>query len=408
MPHLKHRSLSLLFTKEFEPVPSLRQRIQSAAFADDDRKLVAACQKAAAWLWTLPPPLEPRYTFSLKDAADITHSPDGRTLALTVLPPRQRGFNQMPSEVHLVDMVTGRTNGVLHFPVCVWLRFSRDSKRVPIFPRGTDLGPGIWLYDAATGQRLALPETFGPTLRDAWFVDEATLVTIAANGDLRRWNAASLTPLGEATPCLASSESIIAVNTACSRLLTTEPGRTRLVALPDCRTIATLHAEAIKHGCFACDDAAVVTVRPQARPSVTLWSADNGSPRAFPFKAKERYVRSTNKRCLIDLVKGVASNDGNALEIPGSGNFAIHPANKFIVSSDGGNSKQTQLWSILGKAIGPPLPHGLLNAVEFNPSGNWLVTSSNDKTTKVWPLPTPAEGSPKSLRAGLPKSEAPN
>ena len=31
---------------------------------------------------------------------------------------------------------------------------------------------------------------------DAWFADETTLVTIAADGHLRRWDAASLTPLG--------------------------------------------------------------------------------------------------------------------------------------------------------------------------------------------------------------------
>ena len=45
------------------------------------------------------------------------------------------------------------------------------------------------------------------------------------------------------------------------------------------------------------------------------------------------------------------------------------------------------------KPLGPPLPHhDLVFAVAFNPTGEYILTGSRDRTARLWRIPTPVEG----------------
>lgn len=392
---------------QFEPRGGNSQKMHAVAFGDDDRKLIAACEHGNAWAWTLPPPLAPVETFPLKDAALVTHSPDGRTMLLTVLPPRLLGFAKKPSEVHIIRTADFHTTAVLPFPACVFAHFSADGKRFLTIP--ADPSVEVCLWDADTGKSLPLPASMPRVLDDVCFTaDGKTLVTLTASGLHQRWDATALTPLDAPKPCL-DQERVLAFDSKGSRLLVSGPGGTRLVALPACQTLATLHGKPTEFGCFTAQDAVAVTVARTDSPQVRRWRAVDGQPLTTPVSARDRYLTTANHRILIDLVRGATTRDWtdssdvrNGTDFPVDGEIAMHPTGKFIVSTERGIASQVMLWSTAnGKTIGPPLPHAHLYTVAFHPNGQWLITSSNDKTTKIWQVPSPAESSADALRAAL-------
>ena len=396
-------------TPQYEPLSGNSQNMNSVAFSPDDRQVAAASQNGAAWLWTLPPPLKPRLTFKLGERADILYSPEGKRLLLTELSPRIRGFRHRPSTVHVVDPADGKLIASLPHAVSVKTRFRRDGKQFISLSFETGIAPTVHLWDAETGDRLPLPDDFGPALDDVCFPDDGrTAFTIDASGWFRAWNIDTWTPLAQSRPCLKPNERGTAFNNSGTRLLAADREQIRLVSLPECETIAVCNAVALQSAAFTRNQAEVVITFDPDRPQLLRLNATDGKAVATPPQPGERYQTALHLgfgRFLCDLGNGTSSQHWEAAEgrtgvrFPMREQCALHPSGDYLASTEGGVGSGMQLWSLLGKPLGPPIPHAFLHAVEFSPSGEDLVTSSFDGSIGIWKTHKPF-GSDTSAKAG--------
>ena len=62
----------------FEGIGANSQKMHSIAFGDGDRKLAAVSEHGRAWLWTLPPGVQPVREWKFPRRSDVYHSPDGK------------------------------------------------------------------------------------------------------------------------------------------------------------------------------------------------------------------------------------------------------------------------------------------------------------------------------------------
>ena len=140
---------TLLVAPHFDPAPGQSQKMHAVAFGAGDRKLAAVSEHGKAHLWELPPPNRPRLDLTFDAWADLFPSPGGHTLALRLMPPLARGFNNEPTTVALLDPADGTVRAILPHPVVVRVVFSRDGRRLFTFTHAGAREPRVRLWHDA-------------------------------------------------------------------------------------------------------------------------------------------------------------------------------------------------------------------------------------------------------------------
>ena len=396
-----------------EHIGANSQKMHSVAFGDGDRKLAAVSEHGRAWLWTLPPGVQPTREWKFPQRSDVYHSPDGKKLLLNVLPLNERGFAERPCEFHLIDNSDGHTIAVLPHPTVSWATFSPDNRVLVTYGvRSAAISANVSLWNADTGERILLPPEFPPFIQTVHFpADGSTVQTVSEDGLFQSWDRPTNTPRRPATRCCESSESVRGINPPGTRALISGPTGTRLVSLPDCKVVAMLKAEASLVGGFVDDGATVFATGPSLDSPALRWNATDGSTLTTPVDPRRRYARSWHDHGhwrIVDfapeLSRPVTDDFSPRLHL---NEASLHRSGQYYVTTEGGAADEIQFWSITGKPLGPPIPHGWLHRVQFNPDGTSLITTSHDGTVNQWSLPETADESIPALQATFGKLATP-
>lgn len=391
----------------FERIGQNSQKMHSIAFGDTDRKLAAVSEHGRAWLWTLPPGVQPMREWTFSQRSDLYHSPDGKKLLLNVLPPQERGFGMQPCEFHLIDNLDGHTIAILPHPTVSWARFSPDSRMLATFGNRSDtIATNVGLWNADTGERVPLPKEFPAFVQTIHFTaDGTTIQTVSDDGQFQAWDSSTRSPRGPATRCCEPGEIVRSINPLGTRALISGSTGTRLVSLPACQMIAALKAEASLAGGFTDDGTTVFATGADLESPASRWNAIDGSAVTKPVDSQFRYAKTWLEQGhwrIVDLAlessRPVTDDFSPHLHL---NEASLHPSERFYVTTEGNASDEIHFWSITGKTIGPPIPHGRIHRVLFHPDGQSLITSSHDGSVRQWPVPQAAEGSVEQWKAKI-------
>ncbi len=284
--------------------------------------------------------------------ASAAFSPDGRLLATTTHLDKAAFLWKVASGQLFSRLPHGRPVGMV--------AFSPDGRRMATAS-----------YDGKARLWYTLTEPPAPPLdlphqqavvAVAFSPDRGTILTGSEDGTARRWDVDTGTPRGRPLEH-GSSVKAVAFSPDGGTILTgSEDGTARrwdaVTGLPV--------GKALKH------DAMVwaVAFSPDGRTILTgswdhtarLWDAVTGKPRGDPLR-----------------------HAGNLRSV------AFSPDCRLVLT--GSVDATVRLWdTVTGKPLGPPLPHDdEVHAVAF--SQGWIVTASLDRFARLWPAPSPVEGS---------------
>jgi serine/threonine protein kinase/WD40 repeat protein len=379
---------SLWLTPRFEPLVGNSQNMNAVAFCDGKNELAAVSSNGCAWLWSLPDPVKPRLQFQFSERSDPVFSPDGKRLLLIEQAPRFRGFRNLPVIVRLIDTKDGRCIASLPHPKSVSVQFSQDSQHILVHKhKGTDACADFtYLWDADTGASRPLPAGLGPIANASFLPDSNVLITATAEGSVRQWEATTMRPMTEPLPCFAPDEFVVAFHPQGTRLIVSGDRGTQLISFPQGKSIAKLTKHRVEAASFPDRETALIVANQQ----LLHFRADDGEPLSAAIPPQDRYL--ANHGYLLDRVRGGSSEnwqvaEGTGDSFPVRGHIALHPSRAYLASTELGVSEQFQLWSLHGKPLGPPLPHALIYAAEFNSSGTELATCSFDGSVCIWAMP---------------------
>jgi WD40 repeat protein len=398
-----------------------KSTVHAVAVGPDNRTVLTASENGYAWLWTAVAPSRPLAVLGPNpEPWTVAFSPDGKQLLWTFLGANERESPDKPSDVRLFDAVKGVPTGVaLPHPTApqFGVQFSPDGRRVLTVSHYKSREHVLRLWDAANGEPIRLPPSLAEGVTWADFSrDGKALLVGGQDGKLRWWDSTTLAPLGEP---LAHSAAI--------RWAVQAPdGRTVMIASADHKVTlwtpgqgkpigTSLTRPGFVHGqgFFTADSCTAVVLwsRPQAVERVICRYGPDGEVIGDPWElgyaaltpgpdGNRFLVRTTDTWGALLPGRLWDATTGASVELPFPPHDAVafHPSGRFVALGSG-VAPHAHLWSVVGKPIGPPIPHpGPILGVKFNPAGRMLATAGTDHLCRLWKVPDPVAGTPAEVR----------
>ena len=240
-----------------------------------------------------------------------------------------------------------------------------------------------------------MPPEFPPFVKSVHFTSDGTSIqTVSVDGQFQSWDTSTRKPRGPAIKCCEPGDSVRDINPLGTLALISGPTGTRLVSLPDCKAISMLQAEPSLVGGFTDDGSTVFATGPDFKSPARRWNATDGSLLTKPVDRSLRYARSWHDHghwLMVDLALETSRRETDDSSPPlHLSQASLHPSGLYYVTIEDGTTAEIHFWSVTGKSIGPPIPHGQLHRVEFNPDGQSLITTSDTGTVRQWTLPSMA------------------
>jgi WD40 repeat protein/tRNA A-37 threonylcarbamoyl transferase component Bud32 len=352
--------------------PPLRHRapVGAVAFSPDGRLLATTTWDDKAWLWDMA---TSRPIGEMMDhgggVTALAYSPDGRVLATG-------GDDKV---VRLWDAATGRPIGppMRHEGRVLALAYGPDGRTMATVD-GTYLAH---LWDVATGRLIGEPLRHEGWISGVAFrPDGKALATASFDKTAQLWDAATGRPIGQPMRHEGRAAAV-AFRPDGKALATASFDKTaRLWDAATGRPIGTpmRHAGPVTALAFSADGRALATGSEDL--TARLWDAATGRPIGTPMDHghQVRAVAISPDGRLLATARGV--NPERSWDFPDRDDSA-------------------RLWdTATSRPIGEPLRHwGTACAIAFRPDGKALATGSNDRSVRIWKVPTIVPGSPERL-----------
>jgi WD40 repeat protein/tRNA A-37 threonylcarbamoyl transferase component Bud32 len=387
------------------PAAHHRRGLEAVTFGPDGSRLLTASEDGVVQLRESRFARQQSLEFPHRAAVGVVgFSPDGR-IAVTGTTP----FDRTPGEVHLRDVISGKTIG----------RFSQGGMITAIrfSPQGRVLASAsadgtVLLADPATGKELHPPLRHDPWVHTVAFNADGTLL-LSAGEDCaaRMWDVASGRSLGKEflheQPVVA-----VAVSPDGTLALTGDSaGTVKLWALSDGREIHVFcHKDYINAVAFSPDGRMVLTASQDH--SARLWDVAIGQAIGAPllhtdgilcasFSPDGKRVVTSGKAHAAQVWRvDTTTRVGPPLAHEGPVQAAAFSPDGMIVATASGDGT-VRIWDIAtGRSVGPVLHHrDLVGTLAFSPDGRRLLSGSGDRTARLWFMPMCSDASPERLAA---------
>jgi WD40 repeat protein len=282
---------------------------------------------------------------------------------------------------------------------------------VAFSPDGTLIVSGsedktLRLWDVKTGQTIGQPmqgHENGVT-SVAFSPDGSRIVSGSYDQTLRLWDARTGQPIGP--PIRGHEDSVTSVAFSPDGGRLASGGQDSVMRLWDAKTGRSIgqplkgHDGPVLSIAFSPDGTRLVSGSDDN--TLRLWDVKTGLPIGQPLKGHEERVTSvafsSNGRLLVsgdwDTLRLWNANTGApvgpSLDDSGIMSAVFSPDDAYIVSGRWNWDEPLQLWDArTGAPIGRPLKghKGPVTSVAFNRDGTRFVSSSHDKTLRLWPSP---------------------
>jgi WD40 repeat protein len=327
-----------------------RNPILVARFSPDGKTIVTGSTDSTARLWnaaTGKPIGEPIPHDGPVTA--VVFSPDGGSfLTITAF-----------KTVRIWETVTARAIGnPLHHPTPVTCAaFGPDGKTLLTAASG---GPMVRIWDVATGEAIASPESIVSLFPPALSPDGKTVLIRSVSSRAQLWNIATGQPIGQPLEHPGGVEAVAFSRDGKTVATTsTNPYEDfRSARLWDTATGWSVgqplsHQGRILIVAFSPDGMTVLTGSDDM--TARLWDVATGQPIGQPLRHHDKVFVA-----------------------------AFSPDGKAVLT--GSDDKTARLWDAAsGEPIGPPMPHqDIITSLAFSPDGRTVLSGSRDGTARLW------------------------
>jgi WD40 repeat protein len=335
-----------------------RGPVAAVAFRRDGRAIVTGSRDRAVRVFRSPGLPDGRRLRHKDTVYDVSFTRDGQAVATAC----------KDGSVQLWEVKTGRRSGptIWHADEVHALALSPDGRTIAT--ESWEEGGQAQLWDLNSGRRIGLPLRQGEhALVLSFSPDGHTLWGAGGSNTVHRWEVASGRPLG--APLVLLNPTV--------HLALSPDGRTIAIGFLDWsarlfdattgqpRGMVLAHNGVVSSVAFSPDGRRVLTGSHDQ--TARQWDAVTGEPIGKPLLH-------------VDRVETVAYS----------------PSGKMIATGTSGRDHTAHLWDAeTGGRVAPPLAHeDRVWALEFSPDGTMLATASQDKTARLWDVPTlrPADG----------------
>jgi WD40 repeat protein/tetratricopeptide (TPR) repeat protein len=338
---------------------------QAVAYSPDGRRVLTGGSDGCARLWTaatgqlVAPPLR----HSWPGVYVMTFSPDGRLLATASQTPNEDPF--VFGEVRLWDAATGRALGP-PLPHANWvaaLAFSPDGK--VLVTGGYDSAVHFW--DTAKGTPLGRPLFLGDIVQSLAFSPDGKILAVGHTprnpgpSGLTLLNVAHRRRIGKTVP---GPRWFLLFSPDGKRLLTADSGTLRLWNPTTGDQVGPTMAEAAEVQAIAFSPDGQFILSGSTDGQARLWKVSTGKPVGAPMAHSQR-------------ITAVA--------------FSPDPQGRLLLTACADGS--ARLWDHASqKQIGPPVVlRRQIMAAQFTHDGRSFLTTAQDGSTRLWPVPAALE-----------------